>query len=772
MNRIVSVLSILFLYIFSFSQENSKLTAEEKAYFFHIVRKSPILEKNIGRYLEYKGPQISFASGDLNYDSIESIIINNPSLLFIRSSEIAKSPKGLIAEAANKMALMELNKILLAKRFENEEDIALYQSKLQNFDDLLIKKLPRSAIKEDAKGNESPHKKIYTVLDPVLSLEEKREMMSSFYFLTKSDQLNALDAINFAVNKYVENRAYYIYKALGGEAAFFTNILVAAGDGSNTTGLLDERERDEQGRWNKGMPKAVGLFPYQLELKSGEKGESIIHPNRFTVNYLQTVGNHKMTNLHFDVWGYNSKKQTTVVIEKKGLSYHLFGSGSTRFLSPDSSFSDGATFQSVIHELEFIKIKKLNEMISGKRGFDYWIGNYEKKKTQSAKDIRKLELEYNDFGNTSIITKNKMSRKGMKELKKSRTERPNEQIDPKKSANIKPKTDSQRDKRSIIQEELISENEKYKSYVANIKNLKYEKVNAQKVLAEYQLKLNYYNSLMGTNWAKFTYKNGVYTFSDSTTFDMLTQEFQFPESEVSDTFEVRLLSIPYSCLSKQADEVMLHIHLTDAEPSYDARLQIKLEDAFESDKFTLDKQLISREDSVAVKQFFESMLNKKLPIYIQAKGNGVGMWNGLKTVKSPKVGELNAYPGSTPEARRDSRMDTSFVRLRKTELIIKTKNNITFEVNSYTDPVASNLEIKNSTILAAMDKNDFTKNDILSAYRTAFILKKMRQELNILAGEYLDQQTAKIVLDRLNSEVDKAKIYVGKTSFKLKDLLP
>jgi len=253
---------------------------------------------------------------------------------------------------------------------------------------------------------------------------------------------------------------------------------------------------------------------------------------------------------------------------------------------------------------------------------------------------------------------------------------------------------------------------------------------------------------------------------------MLTQEFQFPESQVSDTFEVRLLSIPYSCLSKQADEVMLHIHLTDAEPSYDARLQIKLEDAFESDKYTLDKQLITKEDSIAVKQFFESMLNKKIPIYIQAKGNGVGMWNGFKTVKSPKVGELSAYPGSTPEARTDSRMDSSFVRLRKTELIIKTKNSITFEVNSFTDPVASNLEIKNATIIAAMNKFNFTKNDILSAYRSAFILKKMRQELNILAGEYLDQQTAKIVLDRLNSEVDKAKIYVGKTSFKLKDLLP
>ena len=147
MIRILFVIFLLTSVFNVYSQETSKLTAEEKAYFFHIVRKSPILEKNIGRYIEYKGPQISFASGDLNYDSIESIIINNPNLLFIRSSEIAKSPKGLIAEAANKMALMELNKILLAKRFDNEEEIAIYQGKLQDFEELLLKKLPRSATK-------------------------------------------------------------------------------------------------------------------------------------------------------------------------------------------------------------------------------------------------------------------------------------------------------------------------------------------------------------------------------------------------------------------------------------------------------------------------------------------------------------------------------------------------------------------------------------------------------------------------------------------------
>jgi hypothetical protein len=251
---------------------------------------------------------------------------------------------------------------------------------------------------------------------------------------------------------------------------------------------------------------------------------------------------------------------------------------------------------------------------------------------------------------------------------------------------------------------------------------------------------------------------------------MRTQEFQFKESEDTTSFEVRLLSIPYSSMSQDADEVMMHMHLTDAEPTFDARLQIHLEDAFGSDEFTLDKQLISKDDSVAVKQLFESIMNKKLPIIMKVRGQGVGTWNGFKTVKAPNVRELNAYPGSTPEARRASRMDTTYLRLRKTELIIKTKNNITFEVNSYTDPVSSNLDIKNASVLNAMQKYNLSKNDVLSAYRSAFILKKMRQELNIIAGEYLDQQTAKIVLDRLNAEVDKAKVFIGKASFKVKEL--
>ena len=349
-------LLVSILTVFStFSQGKGKLSPEEQAYLFHIVRKSPILEKNIGRYLEYRGPNITFASGETNYDSIESILINNPEYLFIRTSEIAKSPKGLIAETANKMALWELNKILLAKRLEDENEIAIYGTKIQQFETILVKVLPPRATKEDTKGLQ-PHKKIYNLLDPSMNFEDRRSMIEGYHFLNQSDQLNTLEAINIAINKYVEKRTYTFYKALGGESEMFSNILVAVGDGSNTSGLLEEREKDENGRWNRGLPKAVGLFPYQIEMILNEKRNTSIEPKRFTSNKFKLVGNNKITNLHFDVWGYNSKKQTTVVIEKNGLSYHLFGSGQTRFLSPDSTFSDGITFQTIINELKNVKI--------------------------------------------------------------------------------------------------------------------------------------------------------------------------------------------------------------------------------------------------------------------------------------------------------------------------------------------------------------------------------------------------------------------------------
>lgn len=747
--KISITLFILFSIFTAKAQGVSNLTAEEKAYLFHIVRKSPILESNIGRYFEYNGPDIRFPNKEINYDSVETVIINQPEMLFIRTSEIAKSPKGLLSEAANKMALWELNKILLAKRM-GEKELAIYQTQYKKFEEILIGLLPAPAFKNDG-GEKVPHPKLDNLLNPGLSFDDKKAMIGTFHFLELEDQLSTLNAINSAINQYVEQRTQDFFKALGGEASVFSNVLVAAGDGSSTSGLLEEREKDEKGRWNKGLPKAVGLFPYQITIKPAEKKKkAALESLRFTTNDFKTVGNNKMTNLHMDVWGYNAEKQTTVVVEKNGLSYHLFGSGETRFLSPDSAFAKGGTFQSIISDLKNNKIAKLDEMIYGKRGFDYWIDYHEKKKTELILRIEKNEKDISDMRYSPITTS-----------KKSKKIYDNKVVD---------KTNSGKKHRKERQELLVQQYAHLDAIKKKIADLKKEKVEAIDLQAQYQRRLDVYTEVFGRNWATFTEKEGLYTFQDSTTFDMLTQEFQFPASTKQEDFEVRLLAIPYSALSDEADEVMLHIHLADAKPNYDARIQLNLEDVFASDSWKIPGALLKSEDSVAVRQFFEKLTDKKIPFSVIARGQGVGKWNGIKTVKDRQAVEMKAYPGDSEEERQLSRMDSTYQRLRKSEVLINLNRKTVLEVNSYTDPVSSNLVVTNPEVLETIKKYNLTKNQVLSAFRSAEILMQLRDELNVLAGTYLDRVTAKIVIDRLNSEIAKTKITVGPASFKVSQL--
>ncbi|MGB0915606.1 MAG: hypothetical protein ACPGVI_06010, partial [Crocinitomicaceae bacterium] len=579
---------------------------------------------------------------------------------------------------------------------------------------------------------------------------------------TQNDQLVTLRAINESINEYVHTRAFEIFRALGGEADMFENVLVAAGDGSSTTGILEEREKDEQGRWNKGLPKAVGLFPYQLKLQTTQvkkKQKTDIEPMRYTENNFKTFGNNRITNIHTDVWGYNSEKQTTVVFEKNGLSYHLFGSTDTRFLSPDSSFGGSTTFQSIINDLEFNKIGKLKEMIYGKKGFDHWIEYNQKKKDATELKIEKREKDYSDMGYSPITTSSKPSRKVKKSKKKAIKSGSG-------SFDATPTTSSNKKDRKKLQNTIVGLYNLFDAYKRKIAELEADKAKAVDLMAQYQLKLDRYKQIMGLRWATYTEKDGLYTFQDSSTFDILTQEFKFcPKMEVED-FEVRLIAIPESSLSKNADEVMLHINIMDAEPNYDARINLELNDVFASDKWELPSPLFGAKDSVALTVFFESLLDKKTSFDIVARGQGIGKWDGAQTVKDWKPTELSKYPGNAAK----SKFDSTFVRLRKSELMIHIDREISLEINSFTDPVKSSLSISNEDINAARTKYKLTKNDILSAYRSAEILRRLKSEINVLAGKYLSREEARIVIDRFNKKWAKTRISVGATSFKLDEL--
>ena len=115
-------------------------------------------------------------------------------------------------------------------------------------------------------------------------------------------------------------------------------------------------------------------------------------------------------------------------------------------------------------------------------------------------------------------------------------------------------------------------------------------------------------------------------------------------------------------------------------------------------------------------------------------------------------------------------MDSTYLRLRKSEVFVTLDRGIKMEINSYTDPVVSNMKIEKTNLVDLLSKYKLTKNDILSSYRTLTILKKIKAELNLLAGKYLSREEAKLVIDRLNREINKVRINVGPTSLKQSDL--
>jgi len=542
--KIFFALIILFISGYSFAQINEGFTPNERAYLFHIVKKSPILNHNFGRFIEYTGPEITFRNGKLNYDSIETIIINDPGLLKIHKSEIAKASKGLLAEAANKMAIWELNKMILATT-TNQFNATDYSSKYDEFTQILLPKLPPKAIiTSNDKRELNP--KLKALYNPSLTFDEKVVILSAVRSLDDNDRLVCIRAVNETINEFVQKRAFEIFKTLGGQAEKFNNVLIAAGDGSSTSGMLEEREKDEKGRWNRGLPKAVGLFPYQAKIEKTEEKKKVttkIEPLRITESNFQTAGQNKHTNIHLDVWGYNSEKQTTVVIEKNGLSYHLFGSAESRFLSPDSTFSEGTTFQSIIVDLEFNKIEKLNEMIYGKKGFDYWIDYQNNKLIENEAKINNSEKKYSDLGYRPISTKKKASHK----VKKSKR---NAVKSGAQTFNGFPTTDSNSKNRKKLQNEIVHLHEVREAIKRKIKELTEKKEKAQDLLGEYHVKLSYYKMAMGERWAEFKEKDGFYLFEDSSTFNITTQEFQFKESENSEDFEIRLIAIPESVYQK------------------------------------------------------------------------------------------------------------------------------------------------------------------------------------------------------------------------------
>jgi hypothetical protein len=207
---------------------------------------------------------------------------------------------------------------------------------------------------------------------------------------------------------------------------------------------------------------------------------------------------------------------------------------------------------------------------------------------------------------------------------------------------------------------------------------------------------------------------------------------------------------------------MLHINVIDAKKGYDARFQFEQNDLFASNDWKLNEQLIQLSDSVAIQQFFEALLDKKMPFKTIVRGNGVGSWNGYKTVRTNVKKEWDSYLIPV--------MDSSMVRLRTTQISLFINRGLFLEINTFTDPVKTNI-VKPEDHKNLLADYQLSDNDYLSALRAASVIQKLKSELNMLAGSYLSREEAKIVIDRLNKTLDATRISCGPISFKWQELV-
>jgi hypothetical protein len=734
----------------SYGQVSQQLTPEIQAYLFHIVRKSPILDQNIGKAFEYSGPMIFMENGSINYDSIDRIITVNPNLLTIRSSELSRCPKGIITEACNKTAIYEMCQQI--HRYADGAPISTLPL-LEEYFLKLFKQLPQ----EFNRGklfdflidpNESP------LLLTNISFAERLLTLQIKGYLKTADCKLILEAQGKALNASISERTHTLFNLMGGESNVFISELMAAGDGSYTEGMLQERDKDEYGEWNQGLPRAIGLFPYELTLSTDKKPN--IKTERITQRSLLSAGDYKETQLHFDVWGYNSTNQTTVIIEKGGRQYPLFGSQTTRFLTPDSTFSKGTTFMHVLNNLYSETYESLKKQLDGKDGLNQQVkdryielGEIEAFINQKEGDLGELYKE--PYKTRNITTKDERKRK--------------KSDDP--TLVMKPTTKARKKAKSKKQWDLIELYASYDETSSMLEQLIKERNELSEEFEHHDAIYRRYKKLLGEDWVPFTVKEGLYLFEDGTTFDIYTQDLTFKPTSHQETIEVRLISIPDDYEGETSDEIMMHISMVDARPYYDADFEVNFEDVFKSDAYLFDGRIFTEKDTAFFREFFEGFDNNNLPIELNLEGMGIGRWKDSMIIRDLEQQELKGYPGNTVEEKQASRESWAYKSLRHSALQVKINRSLQIHIESTTDPVVSNLTSTQFPIESILKTNNISKNELLSVLRTRSILMQTKNELIAICPKYLSTPKAKKFIDQLEERVAQSKFYVGETAIKL-----
>ncbi|MDX1349981.1 MAG: hypothetical protein R3279_07035 [Putridiphycobacter sp.] len=604
MPKLTVFLFILLIQSTLFCQSSwEAFSGKQKAFFYQLTRKIDNLKPAVFHLLEFTD-SIPYVNDTLpDYPHVELAIENDSSKLICHFNEFARKNRGLLMDIGTHYATWELDLVLQFRNSDKPQHQYL-KAYHQKFERLVLENVPSAAAKMWSDGSYTLAPKIAAYYAPNLTIAEKIAALKNSGFNT-DEKRTLLSAIYTAQNEYISKRATEIVEILCGKTISSQNFLIAAGDGQNWS----ELESILRTKYNRPLPDPKAFFAYQLVSKRlGNSEEKTLGVAQNNIQKMATHGQMN-THLHVDVWAYHPQRQTTLIIQKGGNSYVLYGNNDNRFLSPDSTFGEGTTYANLIDELENVWIADLKEKIYGKRGFDFLIALYEKKIVKTRLNIKKTEehldkLRYTPEGPPK-----------MKKKKKSRRQR-------KKGSSISyqdnqgvprgqmSKTAKQK---QIQQHNLVGYEGQLQTELATLKQLKKDKEAAFDLLAQYEAKLDQLKKNFGYNLMSYTTdKNGYYTFSDGTTFNYRTQDLIFKPNGEADYFEVILVSFGKTVMDNNYEEVFMHLNLNYTEAKEVYTYQAICQSPYKSQPF-------SESDSIQIQEFFEALLDKKKALSMVAE---------------------------------------------------------------------------------------------------------------------------------------------------------
>jgi hypothetical protein len=736
-------LTIVCLFVFtsftnSFCQDEINFDGERKAFIYHVVWKNKRLNDYFGKYFEYIGEPYFKRDGETpKRDSIEIAIKSNPNKLLIRSNDLSKVSKGMLLELTNKLALHDLN-LMIKHRNSEEPQHEKFRVEYETLVDLLTKKLPPSTVKEKD-GKLRPLIKFEKILAPTYSTKGKINVVSSGGAFDASETKMIVKAINNSIQIWVTNRSRQYFEAFGGRANYLNNQLMSAGDGGGFAGSGKERKQDE---WYRGLTHPIGFFYYEIDTKKEVKsGKMVVKSKHVPVIDYVTYGHDTITNIHFDVWGQSKERQTTVVIQKGMYSYILYGKDETELLSPDSTYGKEGitTYQMLIDELENVHIAHYDNLIYGKRGYDWQIEYHGKQVELCLEKIKVTEYKLNQIrysqGSGNLVNYKPK--------------------DPKKS---QPNSNSSvKKKKMTTQEELMYWYEKWEFHKGMIVKLKKEKVIALEILATLKDKLGEMNKNLGYKILKYEEKDGLYIFEDSSTFNYETQDFKFNKYHYPEEYNIRMLSFDEKVLSSQADEVMIHWSVTEEDEDEKLAVNKLLLDQFKLNEFSQDFSIFQESDSVKVKELIQFIIDNPKNITLNLSGEGLGtMLPNGKYKKNKQPEYFNEYPNNK-EIYKDLNASTIQIDLED-ELIIS--------IRTYTDGLKANFKPFDKTVIKLLESGAIYPNEAIAGLRTQTVLYNMIYDINKNGAKYFDEGEAEKAFDILLNVIKKHKIFMGNKSFK------